>query len=638
MKYFLLLCVFILISNSLFSQESNSKLIVLEKKLAKLDDYEQKIKALQEIGNLCLEDNIIRAKPIFEQLLSLSTIKKDTVTMSKSLIELGYLYIDLGENETAINCTKQLDTLLNTKKEGYYIYLGETKNILTSVYLNSNNYAKALKNALIANQFFKKAKSTKKVELFLIENYNIISYIYNKMKNYGQALHSVEHSLNMSLRNEEWESTVQSYITLGLVYRNMGEANKSLDYYEKALGLLEEKNDQEGIATVLHHIGAVNIKLNHQDAAVNYFKKSIAICKDYDVKLMLAEGYLCLGEAYKNTKNPNSLAYIDSSLIISREIKDVIFISEALIMKAELFRNKKLYNIALKQLEENLSYSKKQNSKEMLKNAHKALYDTYKDINDTKNSLIHLEKYIQVKNSIDEELKEEQIKTLEITYNNEQLVSKLENKEMALQFSKMKQQRYKINNYFIIGILVLIFSFIIFLSLKKRKRIKMEQLILKSKQELLQIKKEALDRQVKLKNKRITDFALQIREKNDLLKDIEKQLKRLKIKDSGSKNILLDAMLFISDAINENKEKIQLYTKAINNENDSFEAKIIEDYGSLTEKEKKVATMIRIGKNSKQIATRLSISVGSVDNYRYNVRKKMKVPKGEPLETFIKNI
>ena len=93
----------------------------------------------------------------------------------------------------------------------------------------------------------------------------------------------------------------------------------------------------------------------------------------------------------------------------------------------------------------------------------------------------------------------------------------------------------------------------------------------------------------------------------------------------------------INDDINQNKERIQLYSK-VNENNDDFEAKINENFDDLTEKERKVATMVRIGKTSKQIAIQLNISVASVDNYRYAIRKKMKVPKGKSLGAFIKNI
>jgi DNA-binding CsgD family transcriptional regulator len=48
--------------------------------------------------------------------------------------------------------------------------------------------------------------------------------------------------------------------------------------------------------------------------------------------------------------------------------------------------------------------------------------------------------------------------------------------------------------------------------------------------------------------------------------------------------------------------------------------------------------MLRLGQTSKQIALQLGISSASVDNYRYNLRKKMAIPKGESLKAFIKEI
>ena len=67
-------------------------------------------------------------------------------------------------------------------------------------------------------------------------------------------------------------------------------------------------------------------------------------------------------------------------------------------------------------------------------------------------------------------------------------------------------------------------------------------------------------------------------------------------------------------------------------------AKIDQLYQNLSDKEKKVATMLRLGQTSKQIALQLNISAASVDNYRYTLRKKMNIPKGKSLKMFIQNI
>ncbi len=158
-----------------------------------------------------------------------------------------------------------------------------------------------------------------------------------------------------------------------------------------------------------------------------------------------------------------------------------------------------------------------------------------------------------------------------------------------------------------------------------------------AKQEVFAVKQEALDNEVTFKNKQITDFAIHISEKNDLLETIKKKLKNVKTINDTHKGIVNETIHYINSDIEHNKEKIQLYQQVDAN-NDAFRAKVDELYVNLNEKETKVATMLRLGQTSKQIALQLGISAASVDNYRYNIRKKMQVPKGKSLKDFIRNI
>jgi len=173
--------------------------------------------------------------------------------------------------------------------------------------------------------------------------------------------------------------------------------------------------------------------------------------------------------------------------------------------------------------------------------------------------------------------------------------------------------------------------------IRQRTLEKTKRLVLESQQEVLKIKKESLDREVTVKNKSLTDFALLINEKNSALDKIRTELKKVKPRNDRSKNVLLDTMVFINNDINENTERILLYSQ-IDEQNDEFEVKISDYFKELTDKEKRIAIMIRTGKTSKQIAMQLNISGASVDNYRHSIRKKLDLPKGKSLGHFIKSI
>ena len=234
-------------------------------------------------------------------------------------------------------------------------------------------------------------------------------------------------------------------------------------------------------------------------------------------------------------------------------------------------------------------------------------------------------------------LQKNKFNVIQSEFNYNELSAKLNARDAQLQVSKTEQKRARDNTYFSFSVLSLIvlFFLISFYRQKKLNTIKRENLI--AKQEVLSIKQEALDTQVAFKNKQITDFAIHISEKNELLEKIKIKLKQVKVINDTHKAVVNDTIHFINNDIDQNREKIQLYQQ-VNQTNDSFRAKIEQLYTNLNDKEKKVATMLRLGQPSKQIALQLGISAASVDNYRYNLRKKMEIPKGHSLKDFINKI
>ena len=96
-------------------------------------------------------------------------------------------------------------------------------------------------------------------------------------------------------------------------------------------------------------------------------------------------------------------------------------------------------------------------------------------------------------------------------------------------------------------------------------------------------------------------------------------------------------IIFINDDISQNKEKVQLYSE-IDETTNSFNHKLTNLYPDLTEKERRIATLVRLNHTSKQISLQLNITPASVDNYRSILRKKMDVQKGASIVKFIKNI
>jgi DNA-binding NarL/FixJ family response regulator len=71
---------------------------------------------------------------------------------------------------------------------------------------------------------------------------------------------------------------------------------------------------------------------------------------------------------------------------------------------------------------------------------------------------------------------------------------------------------------------------------------------------------------------------------------------------------------------------------------EDFNAKLSENFPNLTQQERRLATLLRLGFSSKYIATLMNITPKSVEISRYRLRQKLGIDRGDNLVNFIKSI
>ncbi len=211
----------------------------------------------------------------------------------------------------------------------------------------------------------------------------------------------------------------------------------------------------------------------------------------------------------------------------------------------------------------------------------------------------------------------------------------LKNKENEL--LKLKEKNQQLLLMTILGGIVLSLLFFVILYSRQRKiNAIREEMFAKDKQFLETINKQKAV-ELEFKNKEILDFALHISEKNEILNEIKTKLKELPQKESLLKTRVNDIMMFINNTIDQNSDKVALYAE-IDDVKDSFLQKIAVLFPDLTEKEIRVASLVRMQMSSKQIGQQLNITPASVDNYRSILRRKMQVPKEKSLQDFLTDL
>ena len=137
------------------------------------------------------------------------------------------------------------------------------------------------------------------------------------------------------------------------------------------------------------------------------------------------------------------------------------------------------------------------------------------------------------------------------------------------------------------------------------------------------------------------NVALSIVEQKEYLESLNVMVSQLsKCKDEGEREKL------ISELSSSLKQRLS-YDRDVDSQyfyaqaeslHEDFNAKLSENFPNLTQQERRLATLLRLGFSSKYIATLMNITPKSVEISRYRLRQKLGMDKGDNLVNFIKSI
>jgi len=147
-----------------------------------------------------------------------------------------------------------------------------------------------------------------------------------------------------------------------------------------------------------------------------------------------------------------------------------------------------------------------------------------------------------------------------------------------------------------------------------------------------------LGKELKFRQNEMVTMAMSIIHKNEFLNSLKDEIVKIKanVKDPEVRMGLNKLSLMITQdlSIDRDREKFQMH---ISEQNSSFIHRLTEAFPTMTDNEKRLASLLRLNLSSKEIASILNISPKSVEMNRYRLRKKLKVDPKVSLSDFIRN-
>jgi tetratricopeptide (TPR) repeat protein len=460
--------------------------------------------------------------------------------------------------------------------------------------------------------------------------YNDIAVGYYIIGNYEKAIYYSLKALKFAGESENTSQEAIAYNSLGLIYVRMDMLDKGLYYFNKAIDIFKVLEDVYSLARLYTNIGSVYYLKNDWEKSINSLEKGLdyytAIGKDtagiVGTMLTLAAVHSYSGDTSISNEY---LTKSESKLLGSSDYKSRI---DLLITKCEIGTRWKKYDVVLKSAEEIIALSSPKGMKDQLMNGYMYKWQALEHMGNIPGAFKAYKEYVAMKDSLLDSEKLSEINKIQTNYEIEIRENKifLLQKDKELLFQKGEAEKRKRLIWVILSILVVAISVFVYYILNNRLiKMRLEQQLLQEK--------------INNSNKDLTNSALLIFQKNNLISLVKTELKIVrKAKNTEEShrqiNILINK-LNIETGVE--KDRVTFYNH-LDEKNRDFFYELDKKYPNLTSNEKKLAALIRLKYTSKEIAGVLGISHNSVNVNRYRLRKKMRLESEDDLEKLFGDI
>jgi len=221
----------------------------------------------------------------------------------------------------------------------------------------------------------------------------------------------------------------------------------------------------------------------------------------------------------------------------------------------------------------------------------------------------------------------------------------------SISATKSESVVWKKITYVLLTILILLIIWYLFSGKKynqnKNKEIvkqreefqKAERDLIESELKNVQLKKQHLINELKLKNVELVNFALRIIEKDNVFQKLKERIDKIKTEADSDKRkqLIKDLSTYVNQNLSTDKDK-ETFTLHVEEESRDFFTRLNQLHPGITQNERRLCALIRLNFSSKEIASILNISSKSVEMNRYRLRKKLNVSPSQNLNTYISMI
>ncbi|BAX82474.1 helix-turn-helix transcriptional regulator [Labilibaculum antarcticum] len=510
-------------------------------------------------------------------------------------------------------------------------------------------------------------------------NDSTINHLYNLNTNNGltsqfseEMIYKLQNQYSKHIENGDTLKAIQTLSRLGTIYSHHASYSKAYQQYWDALLLADEIKDLKTIAQSHEQIAWLYSFFERENEAISYFQSSLKIKKELlkqgEISRQSLKGnYYGLTTLFREANNASkSKAYLDSCFMIHYSGGENVSASEYLLVEQSYYqlsqnhtqqalqkmqavepwflKNDPAYLVILysfigdayqklginKKSEDyyKLSIKISESSKghmNYIPRVHQKLSDLYLSMGDYKNAFKKLREAKLLNEQLFDSRSENNRPLFEIS---DEFRKEKEAQSQLIQEQRLSQLEQDDKIWFLqkmlfSGTMLFISIIVIFYIRHLNTKHQTEQKLAKTNQKLENNKNKEL---FELKNKELAISALQLIEKDELLKSLENSLTNTPNPPSE-----LEVKKIFKSISHNNAQNWKQFEARFVSVNESFFKNLNAAYPKLTAGERKLCALLKLNFSSKDIAKLLGISTESVHTLRYRLRKKMELDREDNL-------
>lgn len=439
----------------------------------------------------------------------------------------------------------------------------------------------------------------------------------------------------------------QQPLQMGAIWIKIGNTNfynkqyaVSLEAFEQALSFYKSVKNKAGMAHAFSHIGQVHEKTEKLQEAKRYQYLALEHLTDEDDLTLTAKIYENLGSIHEDRFQLDSaLHYFQKALETSTDNAAKIEIINNL---GDVFRKTGDYPMALWRTRQAASLAKELNEQYQLASAYRDLAKTFSLVGQHDSAFYYSEVGREIHSNIYSEDNAKQLTILQTLF-------ELEQKDDAI--IRYERERKIHSTMLLFGSAIVLLLVFLGISVFSRQRLKIsnEKKLNEQNQKLYDIEKRAMEtelhnkklkaenlrNELELKGKELTSHTLHLIQKNQLLEELKEKLNTIVKSDKRDQRKELKQIMNLIQ-LNHNQDKSWDGFRAVfERVHEHFFDGLRKHSATLTSSDLRLAALLKMNLPSADIATMLGISQDSLRIARYRLRKKLNLPEGESLSSFI---